>query len=110
MPTTNAWPRLAAAALSKECETSPILRFDDAAPLRVRDVARLELGREDVGLIAGTNGRPGISLVAIKKANADIRVAAVVGGFGAVGAMISNDDWGFKTQTMLSLDQMRRTR
>ncbi len=49
-----------------------ILRFDDAAPLRVRDVARLELGREDVGLIAGTNGRPGISLVAVKKANADM--------------------------------------
>lgn len=49
-----------------------ILRFDDAAPLRVRDVARLELGREDVGLIAGTNGRPGLSLVAIKKANADM--------------------------------------
>ncbi len=26
----------------------------------------------------------------------------------AVGACISNDDWGFKTQTMLSLDDMRR--
>ncbi|MCP4907887.1 MAG: efflux RND transporter permease subunit [bacterium] len=49
-----------------------ILRFDDAAPIRVRDVARLELGREDVGLIAGTNGRPGLSLVAIKKADADM--------------------------------------
>ncbi len=49
-----------------------ILRFDDAAPLRVRDVARLELGREDVGLVAGTNGQPGLSLVAIKKADADM--------------------------------------
>lgn len=49
-----------------------ILRFDDAAPLRVRDVARLELGREDVGLVAGTNGRPGLSLVAIKKGDADM--------------------------------------
>ena len=49
-----------------------ILRFDDAAPLRVQDVARLELGREDVGLVAGTNGRPGLSLVVIKKADADM--------------------------------------
>ena len=49
-----------------------ILRFDDAAPLRVRDIARLELGREDVGLIAGTNGRPGLSLIAIKRADADL--------------------------------------
>jgi multidrug efflux pump subunit AcrB len=60
-----------------------ILRFDDAAPLRVRDVARLELGREDVGLIAGTNGRPGLSLVAVKKADADMietrnRIAATL--------------------------------
>ncbi len=49
-----------------------ILRFEDDGPLRVRDVARLELGREDVGLIAGTNGQPGLSLVIVKKANADI--------------------------------------
>ena len=49
-----------------------IIRFDGAGPLRVRDVARLELGREDVGLIAGTNGRPGLSLIAVKKADADM--------------------------------------
>ncbi len=49
-----------------------ILRFDEGGPLRVRDVARLELGREDVGLIAGTNGRPGLSLVAVKKGDADM--------------------------------------
>ncbi len=60
-----------------------ILRFDDAAPLRVSDVARLELGREDVGLIAGTNGRPGLSLVVVKKSDADMistrnRIAAVL--------------------------------
>ncbi|HEB87997.1 MAG TPA: efflux RND transporter permease subunit [Deltaproteobacteria bacterium] len=48
-----------------------IIRFSEEGPLRVRDVARLELGREDVGLIAGTNGRPGLSLVAIKRADAD---------------------------------------
>jgi len=28
--------------------------------------------------------------------------------FDAVGACISNDDWGFNTQTLLSYDQMRR--
>jgi len=49
-----------------------ILRFDEGGPLRVRDVARIELGREDVGLIAGTNGRPGLSLVAVKKSDADM--------------------------------------
>lgn len=49
-----------------------ILRFDEGGPLRVRDVARLEFGREDVGLIAGTNGRPGLSLVAVKKADSDM--------------------------------------
>ena len=49
-----------------------IIRFDGDAPIRVRDVARLELGREDVGLIAGTNGRPGLSLIAVKKADADV--------------------------------------
>jgi len=49
-----------------------ILRFDGAAPIRIRDVARLELGREDVGLIAGTNGLPGLSVIAVKKADADM--------------------------------------
>ena len=49
-----------------------ILRFDEGGPLRVRDVARIEVGREDVGLIAGTNGRPGLSLVAVKKSDADM--------------------------------------
>lgn len=28
--------------------------------------------------------------------------------FDCIGAVISNDDWGFKTQTMLSTDQMRQ--
>ncbi len=49
-----------------------VLRFEQDGPLRVRDVARLELGREDVGLIAGTNGEPGLSLVVVKRAGADV--------------------------------------
>ncbi len=49
-----------------------VLRFSAEGPLRVRDVARLELERKDTGVIAGTNGRPGLSLVAIKRADADV--------------------------------------
>ncbi len=57
-----------------------ILRFDEAGPLRVRDVARLELGREDMGLISGTNGQPGLSLIAVKTADADlVRVRGRIG-------------------------------
>jgi multidrug efflux pump subunit AcrB len=49
-----------------------VLRFGAEGPLRVRDVARLELGREDVGLLVGTNGKPGISLVVVKRQGADV--------------------------------------
>lgn len=49
-----------------------ILRFANDGPLKVSDVARIELTREDTGVIAGTNGRPGLSVVAIKKPDADI--------------------------------------
>jgi multidrug efflux pump subunit AcrB len=49
-----------------------ILRFDEDGPLRVRDVARLELDREDVGLLAGTNGEPGLSLIITKQPTADM--------------------------------------
>ena len=50
-----------------------ILRFDDGGgALRVRDIARLELTREDVTLIAGTNGQPGVSIVVSKRGDANI--------------------------------------
>ena len=50
-----------------------ILRFDNGGgALRVRDIARLELGREDVKLAAGTNGQPGLSIVIIKRGDADV--------------------------------------
>lgn len=50
-----------------------ILRFDGGGgSLRVRDIARLELGREDTQLLAGTNGRAGISVVVSKRADADV--------------------------------------
>jgi len=55
-----------------------ILRFQPGQGLvRVRDVARVELGREDTGLIAGTNGRAGVSLVPTKKPRADLIQAQV---------------------------------
>ncbi len=36
-----------------------------------------------------------------------VRHYELVGRYDSVGAMISNDDWGFKTQPMLSPEQMR---
>ncbi|MBW2273447.1 MAG: efflux RND transporter permease subunit [Deltaproteobacteria bacterium] len=54
-----------------------ILRFlPGGAALQVQDVARIELGREDTGLLAHTNGQPGISLVVSKREEADIVEAA----------------------------------
>jgi len=50
-----------------------ILRFDPAdGAVRVRDVARIELGREDTGLVAGTNGRAGLSIIPQKKSDGDL--------------------------------------
>ena len=50
-----------------------VLRFSQTGgAVRVRDVARLELGREDTGLLAHTNGRPGVSLIVRKQGNADV--------------------------------------
>lgn len=40
--------------------------------LRIGDVARIEAGREDTGLIAHTGGRPGLSVVVRKQEDADI--------------------------------------
>ncbi|MEE8581945.1 MAG: efflux RND transporter permease subunit [Myxococcota bacterium] len=44
--------------------------------LRISDVARVESGREDTGLLAHTNGRPGVSVVVRKRESADILDAA----------------------------------
>ncbi len=37
-----------------------------------------------------------------------VRHYQMLSQFDTIGAMISNDDWGFKTQTMLSPDDMRK--
>jgi multidrug efflux pump subunit AcrB len=50
-----------------------VIRFEPAGGvLRVGDVARVELAREDIGLFAHTNGRPGVSVVVNKQEDADI--------------------------------------
>ena len=50
-----------------------VLRFQPGGgAVRVRDVARIESGREDTGLLAHTNAEPGISVVIRKRETADI--------------------------------------
>ena len=64
-----------------------ILRFDaEGGALRIRDIARIESGREDTGLIAHTNGRRGVTLLIQKRDTADI-VDAVEQVRAAVAAM-----------------------
>ncbi len=50
-----------------------VIRFaPGGGALTVGDVARIESGREDTGLIAHTNGQPGLSVVVTKQEDADI--------------------------------------
>ncbi|MCH2170782.1 efflux RND transporter permease subunit [Myxococcota bacterium] len=52
---------------------STILRFfPSGSVLRIDDVARIELGREDTGLLSHTNAKPGISMIVIKREDAGI--------------------------------------
>ena len=37
-----------------------------------------------------------------------VRYYEICAPFPAVGALVSNDDWGFNTQTMLSIGDMRK--
>lgn len=37
-----------------------------------------------------------------------VKYYEIVSSFSSIGALISNDDWGFKTQTMFSPDMLRR--
>ena len=54
-----------------------ILRFDpEGGSLRVRDIARVEAGREDTNLFVHTNGQPGVLLTVQKRETADIIAAA----------------------------------
>lgn len=52
---------------------STVVRFTpEGGAVTVGDVARLELGREDTGLVAHTNGQPGITAIVVKQESADI--------------------------------------
>ena len=64
-----------------------ILRFDSqGGAVRIRDIARIESGREDTGIIAHTNGQRGVTLLIQKRETADI-VEAVEQVRTAVAAM-----------------------
>ena len=55
-----------------------ILKFNpDGGVLRISDIARIEGGREDTGLLVHTNAQRGVVLVAEKRETADIIDAAV---------------------------------
>ena len=63
------WSRFA----SPEEVAQTVIRFEaGGGTLTVADVARIELAQEDKGLIAHTNGEPGVSLVILKQEDADI--------------------------------------
>ncbi|MCY4345131.1 MAG: efflux RND transporter permease subunit, partial [Gammaproteobacteria bacterium] len=50
-----------------------ILRFDaEGGALRIADIARIESGREDTGMIAHTNGQRGVTLLVQKRETADL--------------------------------------
>jgi multidrug efflux pump subunit AcrB len=54
---------------------STVIRFaPGGGALTIADVARIEVAREDTGLIAHTNGQPGLSIVVSKQEDADILV------------------------------------
>lgn len=83
-----------------------ILRFSPTGgAVRVGDVARLELGREDTGLLAHTNGRPGVSLIVRKQGNAD-----VIGAVDAVRDLVENVDLPPGVSTVLVKDESYWTR
>jgi len=64
-----------------------ILRFGpQGGTVRIADIARIESGREDTGMIAHTSGRRGVTLLIQKRATADI-VAAVEQVRTAIAAM-----------------------
>ena len=64
-----------------------ILHFDaQGGAVRISDIARIESGREDTGIIAHTNGQRGVTLLIQKRETADI-VEAVEQVRTAVAAM-----------------------
>lgn len=56
----------------REVATTVVRFLPGGGALTVGDVSRLELGREDTGLLAHTNGQPGITAIVVKQESADI--------------------------------------
>lgn len=88
-----------------------VLRFlPGGGAVRVGDVARIESGREDTGLLAHTNAEPGISVVIRKRETADIldcvdavrRVAETTPLPPGVQYALVNDE-SFETRNRLEL-------
>ncbi len=50
---------------------SLVIRFENGAPVRVRDVAEVELGVEDERTVARFRGRPAVGLGIVKQSNAN---------------------------------------
>jgi multidrug efflux pump subunit AcrB len=57
---------------AREAGETVLMFLPDGRALRVHDVARIEEGRKDDGLIVHTDGKPGVSLVIRKRESADI--------------------------------------
>ncbi len=88
-----------------------LVRFTaDGGQVRVKDVARVEAGREDLSLSVHTNAKPGLSLVVRKRQSADIldtveaihQTIAKTPLPGDVNAMVVND-MSFMTRNRLSI-------
>jgi multidrug efflux pump subunit AcrB len=83
-----------------------ILRFGaEGSALRVRDVARVEVGREDTGIISHTNGKPGISAVVTKREDADI-----IDTVAAVHEIVSQISWPEHVEAVIVRDDAFLTR
>ena len=80
------------------------------ALVRIAQIARIESGREDTGLIAHTDAEPGVTIYAIKRDNADA-IDAVAGVKAAIDALDLPgdvrvklvDDRAFYTENRLNL-------
>ena len=86
-----------------------ILRFDpQGGAVRIGDIARIESGREDTGMIAHTNGRRGVTLLIQKRETADIveaveQVRTAVAAMDlpeSVGLTLTNDESGIVNNRM----------
>ena len=83
-----------------------MLRFlPGGGAVRLRDVARIEAGREDTGLIAHTSGQPGISLVIRKQGDSDILRAV-----DAVSEVVEASELPADVEAVLVDDRSHMTR